>query len=168
MIARTPVAADREAALEALDRCGAFTAEEVRVAIEMFDDGLAGDYSLVGVDIDGSLRGYACIGKAWLTQGSWYVYWICVHPAFQGRGVAQRLQRTAEDLVRGSGGERLVLETSSRDLYGRSRRFYAHAGYEVQGRIADFYQRGDDCIIYVKTLGGPHGSGSSQSRQRPL
>lgn len=25
----------------------------------------------------------------------------------------------------------------------------------VQGRIPDFYQRGDDCIIYVKTLGGP-------------
>lgn len=155
MLARAPVAADREAALEALDRCGAFTAEEVQVAIEMFDEGLKGEYSLLGVDVDGVLRGYVCVGKAWLTQGSWYLYWICVHPAFHGRGVAQLLQRTAEDFVRSSGGERLVLETSGRAQYERSRRFYARAGFEVQGRIADFYERGDDCIIYVRTLGAP-------------
>ena len=154
MIARVPVAADRPAALEALQGCGAFSAEEVRVAIEMFDDGLAGDYTLLGVDVDGVLRGYVCVGKAWLTRASWYLYWICVHPAFHGRGVAQRLQRAAEDLVRDSGGERLVLETSGRAPYARSHRFYARAGFEVQGRIADFYQRGDDCIIYVKSLGG--------------
>ena len=155
MLARAPVAADRAAALEALEGCGAFTAEEVRVAIEMFDEGLEGEYSLLGVDVDGVLRGYVCVGKAWLTRGSWYVYWICVHPAFHGGGVAQLLQRATEDFVRESGGERLVLETSGRALYERSRRFYARAGFEVQGRIADFYARGDDCIIYVRTLGGP-------------
>ena len=154
MIARAPVAADRVAVLEALNGCGAFTSEEVRVAIEMFDDGLAGDYSLMGVDVEGVLRGYVCIGKAWLTQGSWYLYWICVHPAFHGCGVAQLLQRKAEDFVRESGGERLVLETSGRAPYERSRRFYARAGFEVRGRISDFYERGDDCIIYDKTLGG--------------
>lgn len=155
MLARAPVAADRAAALEALEGCGAFTTEEVRVAIEMFDEGLDGEYSLLGVDVDGVLRGYVCVGKAWLTQGSWYLYWICVHPAFHGRGLAQLLQRTTEDFVRDGGGERLVLETSSRAAYERSRRFYARAGFEVQGRIADFYERGDDCIIYVRTLGGP-------------
>jgi ribosomal protein S18 acetylase RimI-like enzyme len=152
------VAADREAVLEALDRCGAFSADEVRVAIEMFDEGLASDYSLLGVEVDGAVRGYVCVGKAWLTRASWYLYWICVHPDFHGRGVAQVLQRATEELVRAGGGERLVLETSSRELYARSRRFYASAGFEVQGRIADFYERGDDCMVYVKTLGGPDGA----------
>ena len=155
MRARAVVAADRAAALEALEGCGAFTADEVRVAIEMFDDGLNGDYSLLGVEVDGVLRGYVLVGQALLTQGSWYLYWICVHPAFHGRGAAQLLQRTAEELVRRAGGERLVVETSGRAPYERSRRFYARAGFGVQGRIPDFYQRGDDCIIYVKTLGGP-------------
>jgi len=147
------MAADRAAALEALERCGSFTPEEVRVAIEMFDGGLAGEYSLLGVDVENVLRGYACLGKAWLTKATWYVYWICVHPAFHGRGVAQLLQRTAEAFVSGHGGERLVLETSSRAAYERQRRFYLRAGFEVHGRIPDFYRRGDDCIIYVKTLG---------------
>jgi ribosomal protein S18 acetylase RimI-like enzyme len=162
------VAADRDAVLEALERCGAFTADEVRVAIEMFDDGLAGDYSLVGVEVEGVLRGYVCIGKAWLTHSSWYLYWICVHPAFHGSGVAQLLHHTAEHFVRERGGERLVLETSSRPPYERSRRFYARAGFEVQGRIADFYECGDDCLVYVKALGAADGRADPQPRQRPL
>jgi len=152
MHARPAVAADRPAALEALERCGAFTPQEVRVAIEMFDEGLAGEYSLLAVDVDGVLRGYVCAGKAWLTESSWYLYWICVHPEFQGRGVAQLLQRATEELVHAQGGERLVLETSSRALYERQRRFYARAGFEVHGTIPDFYRRADDCIVYVKTL----------------
>jgi ribosomal protein S18 acetylase RimI-like enzyme len=51
------------------------------------------------------------------------------------------------------GGERLVLETSGRPDYERSRRFYERAGFTVQGRIPDFYKPGDDCLIYCKILG---------------
>jgi ribosomal protein S18 acetylase RimI-like enzyme len=150
---RAPTPADREAALEALCACGAFSAFEVEVAIGMFDEGLGGDYTLVGVELDGVLRAYACVGPASLTEASWYLYWICVHPSFQGRGVGQALQSAVEDLVRARSGDKLVLETSARDGYARSRRFYEAAGFTVQGRIVGFYRRGEDCIIYCKALG---------------
>jgi ribosomal protein S18 acetylase RimI-like enzyme len=136
-----------------LTRCGAFSAEEVRVAIEMFDSGLAGDYSLLGVETDGALRAYACFGRAGLTERSWYLYWMCVHPAVQGTGVGRTLERGVAERVREMGGERLVLETSGRPDYERSRRFYERAGFTVQGRIPDFYKPGDDCLIYCKILG---------------
>jgi ribosomal protein S18 acetylase RimI-like enzyme len=137
---------------EALAGCGAFTDEEVGVAIEMFESGLAGDYSLLGIDIGGALRAYACFGKAGLTQWSWYLYWFCVHPAAQRSGVGQALERSVEEAVRQCGGERLVLETSGRPDYERSRRFYERAGFALQGRIRDFYKAGDDCLIYCKSL----------------
>jgi GNAT superfamily N-acetyltransferase len=168
VIARAPVAADREAALEALDRCGAFTAEEVRVAIEMFDDGLNGDYSLLGVDVDGVLRGYVCVGKAWLTQGSWYLYWICVHPAFHGRGVAQLLQRTAEDFVRASGGERLVLEPAA------VRRTSVHAAFThvPVSRCKDEFPTSTSAATTASSTSrhweDPGETGDPQPRQRPL
>ena len=152
MLVRAPTAADRDAALEALSGCGAFGAYEVEVAIGMFDEGLAGDYTLLGVELDGALRGYACIGHAGLTEASWYLYWICVHPAFQGRGVGRALQAAVEALVRARGGDKLVLETSAREGYARSRRFYETAGFAVQGRIVGFYRHGEDCIIYCKAL----------------
>ena len=153
MIVRSPVAGDRPLVLEVLTRCGAFNDDEIRVAIEMFEGGLAGDYSLLGIESAGALCAYACFGKAGLTLRSWYLYWFCVHPAVQGTGVGQTLQRTVEDRVRQMGGDRLVLETSGRTDYARSRRFYERAGFMVHGRIPDFYKPGDDCIIYCKTLG---------------
>ena len=138
---------------EALTRCGAFTDDEICVAMEMFDSGLAGDYTLLGIEAGGVLRGYACVGKASLTERSWYLYWLCVHPEVQGTGIGRALQRAVEDLVRDNRGDRLVIETSGRADYARSRRFYERAGFTVHGRIPDFYKPGDDCVIYCKTLG---------------
>jgi ribosomal protein S18 acetylase RimI-like enzyme len=151
---RCPAASDRHVIHETLTRCGAFTDEEIRVAIEMFDSGLAGDYSLLAIEAGGTVRAYACFGKASLTERSWYLYWICVDRAVQGTGIGQALQQSVEDSVRQMGGDRLVLETSGRPDYARSRRFYERAGFTVHGRIPDFYKPGDDCIIYCKTLGG--------------
>jgi ribosomal protein S18 acetylase RimI-like enzyme len=150
--ARTLAATDRDAVREALTQCGAFSEEEIRVAMEMFDAGLAGDYSLLGIDSGGTLRAYACFGQASLTQSSWYLYWICVHPTLQGAGLGRALQQAVEASVRHHGGERLVLETSGRSDYQRSRRFYEDAGFAVHGRIPDFYKPGDDCVIYCKRL----------------
>jgi ribosomal protein S18 acetylase RimI-like enzyme len=143
---------DREAVADALAMCGAFNEEEVRVALELFDAGMDGDYALFGADLDGLVRGYVCLGKASLTQASWYLYWMCVHPLAQRRGIGRALQSYVEAFVRTQGGERLVLETSGRPDYERARRFYESVGYVQAGRIEDFYRTGDDCLIYSKVL----------------
>lgn len=142
---------DREAVQDALGACGAFSQEEIGVALELFDAGLAGDYVLFGAEREGRLQGYVCLGKASLTAASWYLYWMCVHPAAQRLGMGRALQLRAEALVRSRGGERIVLETSGRPDYGPARRFYEKAGYLPVGRIPDFYRPGDDCLIYSKT-----------------
>jgi ribosomal protein S18 acetylase RimI-like enzyme len=102
--------------------------------------------------IEGQVRGYVCLGRTPLTVSTWHLYWICVHPAAQGRGVGRALQSHAEGFVRAEGGERLVLETSGRTDYGRARGFYRRAGYQEVGRIKDFYRRGDDCVLFCKPL----------------
>jgi ribosomal protein S18 acetylase RimI-like enzyme len=152
MTVRNLVAGDEAAVREALEDCGAFSEEEVRVAMEMVEGGLKGDYSLPAVEIDGRVRGYACIGKVPLTRSAWYIYWICVHPAMQGTGVGRILQSRIEQLVRQADGNRLVLETSGRADYDATRRFYRAAGFTEAGRIPDFYKPGDDCVVYYKAL----------------
>jgi ribosomal protein S18 acetylase RimI-like enzyme len=142
--------ADRGAIRDMLTECAAFSVEEVRVALELFDEGPTGGYAFLVAEVDAAVEGYICVGQAPLTETSWYVYWICVHPRAQRRGVADSLHREAETLVRAHGGRCMVLETSGRADYDGARRFYEHAGYEKVGRIADFYRKGDDGIIYVK------------------
>ncbi len=153
---RAPRPGDRATIEEMLRACGAFTDEEVRVAMELFDEGLGigveGDYPLFAAELNGRVRGYVCVGKTPLTRGTWHEYWICVHPAAQRQGVGQALQARAEEFVRSRGGERLVLETSGRPAYARTRRFYRQSGYRAVGRISDFYQPGDGCVVFCKVL----------------
>ena len=154
--------ADREDVLEALRACGVFSEEELVVAREVIDAGLAtgldGDYPLFVAEVDGRVRGYVCVGKTPLTRGTWHLYWICVHPASQGLGIGQRLQIEAERFVQARGGERILLETSSTPGYAAARAFYDRAGYAIVGRVPDFYKPGDDCVMYCKVFPTPAAS----------
>ena len=147
---------DRKAIREMLAACGAFTAEEIRVARQVLDHGIAGgldgDYPSFAAELEDEVRGLISVGQTPLTRATWHEYWLCVHPAAQGRGIGQALQAHAEKFVRSRGGERLVVETSGRAEYARPRRFYRRAGYRRVGRIRNFYRRGDDCIYFCKEL----------------
>lgn len=150
---------DRSAVRDILSACGVFTGEEVRVALELMEEGLAGGlagpFPLFAAEVDGVLRGYVCIGRVPLTRGTWHLYWIAVHPAIQARGIGRALQAHAEDFIRSLGGERLALETSSRPDYEGTRCFYRRAGFVQVGFIADFYRQGDDCVMFCKVLASP-------------
>ena len=156
MTIRELVPADREAVCQLLRESPAFSSEEVRVAIEVLDAGLAGgpegDYPLFGAEADGRICGYVCIGRTPMTRSTWHLYWICVHPNAQHHGIGQALQAQIEQFIRARGGERMVLETSGRPDYEPSRRFYLQAGYRAGGRIRDYYKPGDDCVFYCKVL----------------
>lgn len=141
---------DQAAVRTMLEACGAFSEEEVRVALEIF---ASPEFTQFGAELDGRLVGYICLDRIALTRSTWHVYWLCVHPEAQRRGVATALDSYAAEFVQRVGGERLVVETSGRADYEGARRFYQKAGYIEVGRIADYYKPGDDCVYYCKVLG---------------
>jgi len=155
-VIRALTAADRAAVCRILQACGAFTPEEVAVALELVDDAIVrggeGDYRAFVADRVDEVRGYVCIGKTPMTATTWHLYWLCVDPEAWGRGVERALQAYVESFVRRSGGERLVLEASSQPGYRRARRFYEANGYRQVGCIPDFYKANDDCLVYCKAL----------------
>jgi ribosomal protein S18 acetylase RimI-like enzyme len=156
MIVRALTVNDRDAVQDILCASAVFTEEEIRVALLVLDEGLAGgldgDYPLFAIEIDERVNGYACIGKTPLTASTWHLYWICIHPQHEGRGAGRMLQAHVEQFIRSRDGERIVLETSSQPAYERTRRFYLRAGYSEVGRINNFYKAGDDCMIFCKEL----------------
>lgn len=155
-----PLGREQRDALEALVRAtGAFREDEVTVALEVFDSATEenqDDYTLVGaIDGEGALLGYACYGPTPCTVGTWDLYWIAVHPAAQGRGVGTMLLNDVEREVERAHARLLVIETSSKSNYAATRGFYRARGYEPAARVPDFYDIGDDRVIYVKRLGAP-------------
>ncbi len=148
---------------------GFFSAEETDIARELVDERLAkgesSGYFFVFADAPEdapergpatalALAGYACYGPTPGTDGVFDLYWICVAPSGQGKGLGKALLSEAEARIRELGGRKIVVETSSRELYAGTRAFYEKRGYLAEARIADFYAPGDHKIIYTKTLGG--------------
>lgn len=117
--------------------------------------GEASGYSfLVSHNDAGRMTGYACFGPRALTEGTFDLYWIAVDPQDRGQGVAQELMARVEDEVRERGGRLVVVETSSTPAYIAARRFYQSCGYRREAEIRDFYEPGDDLVIYTKLLTG--------------
>ena len=75
-----------------------------------------------------------------------------VHPAWQSRGVGRRLLEEVERVIKLAGGRRVYVETSYREQYLPTRRFYLGCGYRIDADQADFYAPGDGKITYVKPL----------------
>jgi ribosomal protein S18 acetylase RimI-like enzyme len=133
---------------------GYFRPDEVAVAEEVLTAaaGTSADYR-VSVAVRGDrLLGYVCFGPTPLTRGTWDMYWLAVGPAHQRRGIGRHLMLLAEDQIRREGGRLIVLETSSQDLYESTRRFHRSLGYLEQCRIPEFYDVGDDQVIFTKLV----------------
>ena len=58
----------------------------------------------------------------------------------------------AENKIRKAQGRLIVIETSSKPEYEKTRRFHLSYGYEVISHIPDFYAPGDDKLILQKGL----------------
>lgn len=150
-----PVGRAQREPLERLVRAtGRFRASEVRTAVELLDEALAGDddYRFVGAYDGDVLQGYACWGPTPGTEGTHDLYWIVVDPARQGAGIGGALLRHVAEALSAIGGRLLVAETSGRSDYAPTRAFYEKHGFIRAATVAGYYAPGDDLVIYTKDL----------------
>jgi ribosomal protein S18 acetylase RimI-like enzyme len=148
--------ADLPALRRLVDSTGVFYPAERAIALELLEErlrhGRRSGYEFFFADRDGELVGYCAWGTVPLTKDSFDLYWIAVAPHAQGLGIGQRLMALAENAVARRGGGQLYIETSSRDVYARTRRFYRAAHYRQAARLAHFYAPGDHKIVFCKTI----------------
>ncbi|MFZ0610831.1 MAG: GNAT family N-acetyltransferase [Desulfobacterales bacterium] len=151
-----PQPQDPERISRLTDITGFFTADEVQVAVELVNErlakGEASGYHYVMAEHYGRLAGYACYGPIACTVSSYDIYWIAVHPDYQGKGLGRRILKEAERLIRQRGGTRIYVETSQRVQYASTRAFYESGGYHLESVLADFYAPGDGKVVYCKSL----------------
>ena len=103
-------------------------------------------------DDDGGLVGIAYYAPERLTDGTWNLYLIAIHPDRQGQGRGAAMMRYVEQALREWGERLLLVETSGLPSYEYQRAFYRRCGYTEEARIRDFYQAGEDKVVFWKTL----------------
>lgn len=87
-----------------------------------------------------------------MTEGTWNLYLIAVHNKHQEKGIGSKVMRHIEESLREKGVRILLVETSGLDDFENTRAFYTKKGYTLEARVRDFYQKGEDKIIYWKRL----------------
>jgi ribosomal protein S18 acetylase RimI-like enzyme len=158
MMVREARVGDRAGIEEAIRSDGTFKADEIAVALELVDKGIAGDpdYLLRVVLDDGQddapVRGYLCFGRTPMTKATWDLYWVVVHQVARGRGLAAGLVNAMEEEIRTRGGGHVRVETSVSDGYGSARGLYEKLGYPLVATFPDFYAPGDDLLVYYKRV----------------
>lgn len=149
---------DRDAVRSIVESTGFFYPPEVDVAVELVDENLAKGaasgyyFALLDDPHTGLPLGYACYGPIACTMHSFDLYWIAVDKSAQGCGHGQRILTFAEQEIRQLGGLRLYAETSGREQYAVTRSFYQKSGFSEAAVLTDFYDQGDDKVIYLKIL----------------
>ncbi|ERT07858.1 acetyltransferase family protein [Lyngbya aestuarii BL J] len=106
-------------------------------------------------DEDNGLVGVAYCTPEHMTNGTWNLLLIAIHPNYQGQGRGTALLRQVEQTLTRRGERILLVETSGLPSFERTRAFYRKCSYDEEARIRDFYDVGDDQIVYRKVLANP-------------
>src|SRR5688572_14677531 len=94
---------DRDSVLDLLRATNNFTVAELAVADDLINhvvsQPLQQDYFAFVAVVEAPVRrcaGMFVTGPTPATEGTWHLYWIAVHPFYQGTGIARALAEYAE------------------------------------------------------------------------
>ncbi|AUX41764.1 uncharacterized protein SOCE26_031870 [Sorangium cellulosum] len=163
---------DRPLIASLLASVPAFSDEERAVALELVDvqlaqpsaDGYRFVLSVCG-EASPALAGYLCYGRTPMTRSTYDLYWIATSPEFARLDVARGLVSTMEREIAREGGGLVRVETGSRERHGAVR-FYDALQFTRAAVIPDFYEPGDDLLIFTKRVGALRASAAPPEASR--
>jgi ribosomal protein S18 acetylase RimI-like enzyme len=148
--------ADKPILMALAEGTGVFKPMEIEalggVFDEYFSDYQAQGHRCITYDKDGQILGFAYYAPTWMTDRTWYLWWIAVNKQVHARGLGSTLLRHVEEDIRREKGRLLLIETSSLPSYEPTRLFYFKHHYEQAAVIRGYYADGDDLVVFSKRL----------------
>jgi len=145
--------ADVDGVLELVNASGMFApddVEEIKSRLAMHFESQNG--SLWITYEEQGLEGIAYCVPEPMTKGAWNLLMLLVRQDKQGQGHGAALVAHVTQLLTQAGGRLLLVETSGTEDFESAQRFYGKCGFAAVARIPDFYDAGDDKIIFTKSL----------------
>ena len=102
---------------------------------------------------DGGPFGVAYAAPERMTDGTWNLYMIAIHPDRQRQGRGRAMLEYVEYVLTERGQRMLLVETSGTEDFDYVRAFYRNSGYTEEARIRDFYAHGIDKVVFRKVIG---------------
>ena len=152
----SPLAGDIEAIRRIVVSTKFFNDDELDIAVELIEErlnkGVKSGYCFLFAEINNKVVGYVCYGPIDGTSNSYDLYWIAVDNDYRSLGIGKELMVRTEKLIKKQGGRRVYVETSSREQYVPTRKFYLSCDYFIEAQLKDFYGPNDDKCMFVKVI----------------
>lgn len=87
-----------------------------------------------------------------LADGTYNLLALGVHADIQSKGTGKQMMTYIEEELRQKEQRILIIETSSTEAFESSRKFYEGLGYTKEAVIRDFWEEGNDKVVYWKKL----------------
>ena len=137
---------------QVVDSCGLFPSEYLD---EMVADYLSNpeteDFWFTYLEENAAVAIGYCVPEKF-TVGTYNLLAIGVAESFQGKGIARNMMQYIEQVLKEKEGRILIVETSSDEAQTAARNLYATIGYTQEAVIRDFWNEGEDKIVFWKKL----------------
>ncbi|MEZ5742200.1 MAG: GNAT family N-acetyltransferase [Sphingomonadaceae bacterium] len=87
-----------------------------------------------------------------MADAVWNLLMIAVDPKRHGAGLGSQLMEAVDRQLAREGVRMLLVDTSGKDEFERTRAFYDMLGYEREARIRDYWSHGDDKVTFRKLM----------------
>ncbi len=87
-----------------------------------------------------------------VSVGTWNLLMLWIEDGQEGKGYGSALLDRIERELLEMGARLLIVETSGTDDFAFARAFYEKLGFALEARIKDFFDDGDDKLVYSKRV----------------
>ena len=148
---RAVTSADVAVLKAVIDETGLFPSDMLDEMLAAFLNGGEADHIWLTFDEAKPSALLYCASER-MTSGTWNVLLMAVHPQGQGKGRGTAMLRQVERILEDRQQRVLLVETSGLSEFARTRAFYRRCGFAEEARIRDFYDDGEDKVVFRKAL----------------
>ena len=102
--------------------------------------------------IDGEPVGVAYCAAEAMTSGTWNLLMLWIKEGFDGQGFGKALVEQIEKELAHRQARLLIVETSQLPEFESARQFYARLNFTLEAEVKNFFDAGDNKLIYTKSL----------------
>lgn len=145
----TPNSKRRHKSLKSvLDNCELFPSEYLNDMIADNFDNPKTDHIWYTVESDNTILSIAYCAPMTFTNGTYNLYDFGVHNDHQGKGIGRKMMDYLELELKNAGHRILIVESSGPNAQALTREFYDKCNYRKEASIKDFWDEGDDKVIF--------------------
>lgn len=149
---RALISSDLPAIKKIIDENQMFPSEFLDEMTEGYLTQQASEFWFVSENQLGNINAVAYCAPERMTEGTWNLLLIAVSKSEQGSGVGTRLMSHVEQSLIEINTRVLLVETSGLPEYQLTREFYPKVGYKQVAIIPEYYDKGDDKVVFWKSL----------------